>query len=121
MRPGERSTAAAITTDPGVYKFQPTVRPSDSQVVYMGRASDDAYCATSLYAVDPHMGATHRSIYDLRGRLVKAWASADLPAGGHSQQWNLTDASGRTVGAGVYFVHLDTAWGRVVRALVRIP
>lgn len=65
-------------------------------------------------------GWARLSVIDVRGRLVRGWASASLPAGEHSQYWNLTDASGRPVDAGVYFVHLDTPMGRRVRALVRV-
>lgn len=65
-------------------------------------------------------GWARLSIFDARGRLVRAWASAALSAGEHSQAWNLTDATGRPVDAGVYFVHLDTPMGGRVRALVRV-
>ena len=65
-------------------------------------------------------GWARLAVFDARGRLVRGWAGTSLPAGEHSQSWNLTDASGRPVDAGVYFVHLDTPMGRRVRALVRV-
>ena len=65
-------------------------------------------------------GWARLSIFDVRGRMVRGWSSASLPAGEHSQAWNLTDAAGRPVDAGVYFVHLDTPMGGRVRALVRV-
>ena len=84
-------------------------------------APNPARVSTRFAWTLPAPGHVRLSIFDLRGRLVRAWASDDLPAGEHFQQWDLTDASGRAVGAGVYFVHLDTATGRLVRALVRMP
>ena len=80
-----------------------------------------ARISTRLAWTLPAAGTVRLSIFDPRGRLVRAWQSDELPAGEHARDWNLTDASGRAVGAGVYFIHLDTAAGRIVRALVAMP
>ena len=48
-------------------------------------------------------------IYDVAGREVYSLVKAHMPAGSYSREWSGTDASGRTVGAGVYFARIKTA------------
>ena len=43
-------------------------------------------------------------VYDLRGSLVKRLVTGELPAGSSEVSWDGSDASGRPMGAGVYFV-----------------
>jgi len=46
-------------------------------------------------------------IYDVKGRLVENLVTGELAAGGHAVSWNGA-AAGRSVGAGVYFMRIDT-------------
>jgi hypothetical protein len=48
-------------------------------------------------------------VYDLGGRKVTTLVNQEMQAGIHSIVWDITDASGRTVPAGVYHVRLSTA------------
>jgi hypothetical protein len=45
-------------------------------------------------------------VHDVAGRRIRSLASGWLGAGAHSLAWDGTDASGRSVGSGVYFVRL---------------
>lgn len=47
------------------------------------------------------------AVYDLKGRLVEKLAAGRLEAGVHDVSWNGA-ATGRTAGAGVYFLRVDT-------------
>ena len=87
---------------------------------FVAPAPNPARTATQFSWTLGSAGWARLSIFDARGRLVRAWASAALSAGEHSQAWNLTDAAGRPVDASFYFVHLDTPVGGRVRALVRV-
>ncbi|MCH7549874.1 MAG: T9SS type A sorting domain-containing protein [Candidatus Krumholzibacteriota bacterium] len=58
------------------------------------------------------------SIYDSKGRRVTTLASGYHPVGVHTITWSGTDASGRTVAAGVYFVRLHTGGVSVARKIV---
>ncbi len=49
------------------------------------------------------------AIYDASGRRVRALVSGLEPAGEHALLWDLRDDSGRTLGAGLYFVQLKVA------------
>jgi hypothetical protein len=49
------------------------------------------------------------SVYDLAGRRVATLTEGALPAGRHSVRWDGRDVTGRRVGAGVYFVRLESA------------
>jgi hypothetical protein len=48
------------------------------------------------------------AVYDLGGRLVRLLASGTFDAGTHQYRWNLMDAQGRAVKAGVYFARLTS-------------
>jgi hypothetical protein len=52
VRSGDLSSMEAVTADPGVYKYSPSVRPSDDLVVYQGRPRKD-YGTAGLYRVAP--------------------------------------------------------------------
>jgi hypothetical protein len=74
-----------------------------------------------LRFVLPAPGRARLTVLDVAGREIRAWEGARLAAGEHLVTWNLTDAAGRTVGAGLYFVRLDAGPVRRVRTLIRIP
>lgn len=52
-------------------------------------------------------GATRLSVFDARGRRVRALLDETLAAGGHEATWDGRDDSGREVGSGVYLARLE--------------
>jgi hypothetical protein len=50
------------------------------------------------------------SIYDASGRLVRRLADGPAGAGRHALAWNCLDSGGARVGAGIYFVRMETPW-----------
>lgn len=60
-------------------------------------------------------------IYDAAGRLVRSLASGALPAGEHAATWDLRDASGHGVGAGLYFARLEAGGRTLVRRVAVTP
>ena len=70
---------------------------------------------TTLQYTLPRAGVVRMEIYDASGRLVRELASGTREAGPHAEAWNLRDASGRSVGAGLYFARLKTEFGTMVR------
>lgn len=59
------------------------------------------------------------SVFDTRGRFVRAWSAPSLDAGAHEQAWDLTDGAGRPVPPGAYHVRLEAAGLRSSRTVVR--
>jgi flagellar hook assembly protein FlgD len=47
-------------------------------------------------------------VYDVQGRVVKDLAAGRQAAGEYALDWNGTDARGRHVAAGTYFIELRT-------------
>jgi hypothetical protein len=65
-------------------------------------------------------GRVEVAVFDVDGRRVRTLVDATLGAGSHEARWDGADASGRAVGAGVYFVRLAAAGQAVSRRLVRL-
>ena len=57
-------------------------------------------------------GPVELTVHDVSGRLVRRLESGPRQRGFHAARWNGTDASGRVVPAGVYFVRFS-AGGKV--------
>jgi hypothetical protein len=72
--------------------------------------------AAVSFALDDD-GPVTLSIHDVMGRRVITLVAGVLTAGEHSRPWNLRDASGRPVSAGIYFAHLTAATGTATRKL----
>ena len=67
----------------------------------------------------PRRGDCHLSIYDLRGRRVRALLiQADLPPGRHRVAWDGTDEAGGEVASGVYLYRLRAGDETRTRRLV---
>ncbi len=47
-------------------------------------------------------------IYDLSGRLVRELSTGSFVGGVADVKWDGTDANGKSVGMGIYFVRLST-------------
>jgi flagellar hook assembly protein FlgD len=52
---------------------------------------------------------------------VRALSSGELPAGYHRLAWDGSDAAGRRVGSGMYFVQARTAGGVLGQRIVWMP
>jgi flagellar hook assembly protein FlgD len=51
---------------------------------------------------------------DVAGRVVRSVEMGSLPAGRHTFEWDGTDAAGRSVASGLYFIRFEA--GRIVRS-----
>lgn len=60
------------------------------------------------------------SIHDAQGRLVARLAEGAFAAGRHEQVWNGRDASGSTVGPGLYFASFESGGRRESVRIVRV-
>jgi hypothetical protein len=81
--------------------------------------TDGAGCRISFALSAP--GEMDLALYDISGRLVRTVAHGFLPAGPHEVDWDTTDAAGRRVAAGRYFLRLvsDGQEGTVPLVLIR--
>jgi hypothetical protein len=70
---------------------------------------------TTLQYTLPRAGMVRLGVYDASGRLVRELASGTREPGQHAEAWDLRDASGRTVGAGLYFARLEVDGRTLVR------
>jgi len=66
----------------------------------------------------PAGGLADLTVFDLRGRRVRSLASGWLEAGTHAASWDLQDASGRSVGSGIYFAVLRAGLERESQPIV---
>jgi hypothetical protein len=80
-----------------------------------------AASGTTLRFALPRAGVAHLAIYDAAGRVVRVLLDGPQPAGDRAVPWNLRDAAGRTVGAGLYFARLTSGEGTRVRKLAVTP
>jgi hypothetical protein len=60
------------------------------------------------------------SIFDSRGRSVRALAAGEFAAGRHELRWDGRDEAGRRVASGAYFVRLQTAQSVQTRKLMLV-
>ncbi|MFQ6606018.1 MAG: T9SS type A sorting domain-containing protein, partial [Fidelibacterota bacterium] len=58
------------------------------------------------------------SVYDVLGREITHLVNADEVAGYHQVQWNGTDAQGRNVSSGMYFIRLVAGKYHSVKKMV---
>jgi hypothetical protein len=59
-------------------------------------------------------------ILDIRGRLVRSLESGPHAAGHHEAAWDGTDATGRRMPSGAYFVRLRSASGQQIRPITMV-
>jgi hypothetical protein len=67
----------------------------------------------------PQRGAVDVRVHDVRGALIRTLASGEFAAGRYPLVWDGKDASGSTVGSGVYFVQA-AAGGKTVNLRVAL-
>lgn len=58
------------------------------------------------------------TVHDVAGRLVRELDEGVRDAGEHTERWDLRDASGRAVRAGIYFVRFETGTRRLAQRVV---
>lgn len=58
------------------------------------------------------------SIFDASGRLTRLLEDELLPAGRHRSVWDATDAEGRRLASGIYFLRLETGTATARRKIV---
>jgi hypothetical protein len=63
-----------------------------------------AFLATSIRWSMPQAGDATLEVYDVSGRRVVELVSGRADAGAHSTSWDLSDANGKRVSPGIYFV-----------------
>jgi flagellar hook assembly protein FlgD len=62
-------------------------------------------------------GPVRLSLYDVRGRMVRALIAGTLPAGRHAALWDGRGADGKALGSGVYFAMLERSGVRAMRRI----
>jgi len=72
---------------------------------------------TTLRFAMPRAGAARLAVYDAAGRLVRELAGGVYAAGEHVVDWDLSDNTGRTLNAGLYFARLEAAGRTLVRRI----
>jgi len=66
----------------------------------------------------PSSGRVSLEVYDVAGRVERRLIEDELPAGAHTQVWDLRDGAGSLASAGLYFVRLEAAGRRLTQRLV---
>jgi hypothetical protein len=103
------------TLDPTGIAEAPATPPSGLRL----EAASPARNRVSLRWFLPAAGRAEVSVFDNSGRLVRRVAAGSSRSGWTTATWDGTDASGRTVAAGTYWVRLTTADAAgVVKAVV---
>jgi hypothetical protein len=76
---------------------------------------------TSLRFALPVASHVTLGVYDAAGRLVRTLANGPHAAGDHTAAWDLRDAAGHTVGAGLYFARLEAGGASLVQRIAVTP
>jgi hypothetical protein len=75
--------------------------------------------AAIRYAI-PVESSVHLTVHDVGGRLLRTIVNGLHPAGAHATRWDGRTRDGTAVGAGVYFLRLETGDRVLTERLVRI-
>ena len=65
-----------------------------------------------------HDTAVDLEIFDLRGRLVRAWKSSSVSPGSHDYHWDGNDSAGRDAPSGLYLIRLRSRDMQTTRTFV---
>ncbi len=76
--------------------------------------------ATEIRFTLPASGRAGVDVFDVAGRVVRSLADGPRESGEHSVHWDGANDAGESVGAGVYFVRLQTKAGTSVRKMTRL-
>jgi len=66
-------------------------------------------------------GPIELAVVDVRGRVMKGWKGLAATGEDRMLNWDLLDATGRTLPAGRYFVRLSAGDLSIVRSFARLP
>lgn len=88
---------------PGVTAVPP---PPTGAVALLAPRPDPATSTSRLAWTQSRAGHSRLEVWDLAGRRVRTLVDGERPAGLHESDWDLADASGARVQAGLYFVRL---------------
>jgi hypothetical protein len=69
----------------------------------------------------PSEGPARLAVFDVRGHLLIAWSAPAFPRGVRAFDWDLRDAHGARLPAGVYYLRLESERARRVRRFVCLP
>ncbi|MDD3534618.1 MAG: T9SS type A sorting domain-containing protein [Candidatus Cloacimonetes bacterium] len=72
---------------------------------------------TISYSV-PTSGMTSVKIYNLKGQMINTLVNQEMASGKHSVVWNGTDAKGKNVASGIYFMKVENAGKSVHRKML---
>ena len=86
-----------------------------AELAFAPPSPNPALARTTLRYALPREATVRLTIHDAAGRLVRELANGSREPGEHADAWDLRDASGRAVGAGLYFARLETSARTLVR------
>lgn len=72
---------------------------------------------TISYSV-PTSGMTSVKVFNLKGQMINTLVNSEMNAGNHTVVWNGTDANGKAVASGLYFVRVDNNAKAVTRKML---
>ncbi len=95
--------------------------PAIRELALAPASPNPAAHGTTLRFSLPAAANVSLDVYDAAGRLVRTLASGTQEAGEHAATWDVRDAGGRIVGAGLYFARLDAGGRTLVRRIAVTP
>ena len=112
---GPRLNAYRALNEP-VTAVEPTATPDG---VSLGGAWPNPFGANTTIGFSiSEAGPVRLSVFDVRGRMVRALIAGTLPAGRHTALWDGRASDGRVLGSGVYFAVLERGGVRASRRIV---
>jgi hypothetical protein len=99
------STTAVATAEPA---------PAAGRLLGAGAPNPFGSVTALAYSL-PHRGRHRIAVYDILGREVTVLADETRPAGSHVVAWDGSDARGRAVPSGTYFIRLELDGRREAR------
>lgn len=103
--PGTTGAPDAVPTEPLTFRLRP---PSPNPIGSIGSLAFDLASA----------GPTRVRLFDASGALVRSFVDGPLERGRHELTWQSSDASGRPLASGVYFLCLEQSDKHATRKVV---
>lgn len=66
----------------------------------------------------PKSAPTSLKIFNIKGQFVKELLASELPKGRHCATWDATDAQGRKVASGIYFIKVESGGETALRKAI---
>ncbi len=115
-----RSPPVLMARDSLVFDVLDTPRPTVPKQASLRAISNPFRGSLQVALALPHEQDVTLEIVDVTGRLVVRLPRGRLAAGEHRLFWDGHDATGRDVGAGVFWAVVPTDRTRLVQRLVRL-